>query len=107
MTCRFVFKNRKTQVKVATILLVIEQNLFCYFKTNMQLLALVALLPVIFVTAAPTLVEERQVASGCYPLLVILSSDLFSPLYTNREICNSEDPDCGIDYAVCQCANGR
>ncbi|KAE8549010.1 hypothetical protein TMatcc_011259 [Talaromyces marneffei ATCC 18224] len=51
----------------------------------MQLLALVALLPMAFVAAAPTSVEERQVASGCYPF---------------------EDPDCGIDYAVCQCANG-
>lgn len=51
----------------------------------MQLLALVALLPVAFVAAAPTSVEERQVASGCYPLLVISSSHLFSPLYTDRK----------------------
>uniref|UniRef100_A0A093VK78 Uncharacterized protein n=1 Tax=Talaromyces marneffei PM1 TaxID=1077442 RepID=A0A093VK78_TALMA len=51
----------------------------------MQLLALVALLPMAFVAAAPTSVEERQVASGCYPLFVISSSHLFSPLYTDRK----------------------
>jgi hypothetical protein len=51
----------------------------------MQLLALVALLPVAFVAAAPTSVEERQVASGCYPLLVISSSHLFSPSYIDRK----------------------
>lgn len=44
----------------------------------MQLLALVALLPVAFIAAAPASVEERQVASGCYALLVIVAPLLVS-----------------------------
>ncbi|KAK0761410.1 hypothetical protein N5P37_006360 [Trichoderma harzianum] len=49
----------------------------------MQFSALLLTIPAAFVTASP--ITERQVASGCYAF---------------------EDPGCGINYAVCQCANG-
>ncbi|SPQ25091.1 a2cb185b-0f6d-41f2-87c2-abdb57f95f0c [Thermothielavioides terrestris] len=55
----------------------------------MQFATLLALLPAALVAAAPAApaseIQDRQVASGCYAF---------------------EDPDCGINYPVCQCANG-
>ncbi|KAL6904063.1 hypothetical protein GGI43DRAFT_399550 [Trichoderma evansii] len=52
----------------------------------MQFSALIFAVSATLVAAAPATDNmSRQVASGCYAF---------------------EDPDCGIDYAVCQCANG-
>ncbi|PKK47697.1 hypothetical protein CI102_6704 [Trichoderma harzianum] len=57
----------------------------------MQFSALLLTIPAAFVTASP--ITERQVASGCYALWVYACFSI-------------EDPGCGINYAVCQCANG-